>query len=194
MSDKLSTPPRKLPPSTTSASEPRPPRPSPLRQSSTSTTEQGNDRPPAWTRPTSYSAQRAPAIRGGRASNLSQAYRTPTGSNSILGSARTVSFPDNPVTMSQSPPQLSPASTSSESTPLRGRSESRSSSLPPIIRSANPSDESVRRSSVKHLTCFWWKEKGSCKYTEEECLYAHYDTGKSRTISCRFTTQRVQIT
>lgn len=32
-------------------------------------------------------------------------------------------------------------------------------------------------SSVKHLTCFWWKEKGACRFSDSECLYAHYDTG-----------------
>ena len=32
------------------------------------------------------------------------------------------------------------------------------------------------------LACFWWKEKekerekGACKYSEEECLYAHFWT------------------
>ena|SRR5947209_4969994 len=31
--------------------------------------------------------------------------------------------------------------------------------------------------SVKHLTCFWWKEKGDCRFKEEHCLYAHHDTG-----------------
>lgn len=31
--------------------------------------------------------------------------------------------------------------------------------------------------SVKHLTCFWWKEKGDCRFKEEDCLYAHHDTG-----------------
>jgi hypothetical protein len=28
--------------------------------------------------------------------------------------------------------------------------------------------------SVKHLTCFWWKEKGDCRFKEEDCLYAHH--------------------
>jgi hypothetical protein len=31
--------------------------------------------------------------------------------------------------------------------------------------------------SVKHLTCFWWKEKGDCRFKEQDCLYAHHDTG-----------------
>ena len=31
--------------------------------------------------------------------------------------------------------------------------------------------------SVKHLTCFWWKEKGHCRFKEADCLYSHYDTG-----------------
>ncbi|PGH08994.1 hypothetical protein AJ79_05789, partial [Helicocarpus griseus UAMH5409] len=32
--------------------------------------------------------------------------------------------------------------------------------------------------SVKHLTCWWWSEKGECRYSEQECLYAHHRTGK----------------
>ncbi|ETN40878.1 uncharacterized protein HMPREF1541_05158 [Cyphellophora europaea CBS 101466] len=105
--------------------------------------------------------------------------------NPIFGSARSVPVPANPVTMSPSPPLRSPASgpSSDEYTPQRGRSESRSSSLPPNIHATTSSDgsppaDSHDRRSVKHLTCFWWKEKGSCKYSEEECLYAHSDTGR----------------
>ncbi|EHY60200.1 hypothetical protein HRR83_009161 [Exophiala dermatitidis] len=41
--------------------------------------------------------------------------------------------------------------------------------------SPNPLDPTRR--SVKHLTCFWWWEKGECRFTDDECLYAHYDTG-----------------
>lgn len=33
------------------------------------------------------------------------------------------------------------------------------------------------RRSVKHLTCFWWWEKGECRFSDEECLYSHHDTG-----------------
>ena len=32
--------------------------------------------------------------------------------------------------------------------------------------------------SVKHLTCYFWAKHGTCKFTEEDCLYAHRDTGK----------------
>ncbi|KIV76870.1 hypothetical protein PV11_08721 [Exophiala sideris] len=31
--------------------------------------------------------------------------------------------------------------------------------------------------SVKHMTCFWWRNQGFCKKTDEECSYAHWDTG-----------------
>ncbi|OJD23480.1 hypothetical protein ACJ73_05166 [Blastomyces percursus] len=34
------------------------------------------------------------------------------------------------------------------------------------------------RPSVKHLTCWWWNEKGQCKYSADECLYAHHKTRK----------------
>lgn len=32
--------------------------------------------------------------------------------------------------------------------------------------------------SVKHLTCYFWAKNGVCKWSNEECLYAHHDTGK----------------
>lgn len=32
--------------------------------------------------------------------------------------------------------------------------------------------------SVKHLTCYFWAKNGSCKFSDEDCLYAHRDTGK----------------
>lgn len=31
--------------------------------------------------------------------------------------------------------------------------------------------------SVKHLTCWYWANKG-CKLPEHVCLYSHYDTGR----------------
>lgn len=36
----------------------------------------------------------------------------------------------------------------------------------------------IGRPSVKHLTCYWWKVKGACRFNEKDCLYAHHDTGK----------------
>ncbi|KAL8996997.1 MAG: hypothetical protein Q9188_006432, partial [Gyalolechia gomerana] len=32
-------------------------------------------------------------------------------------------------------------------------------------------------SGKKHLTCFYWAKKGACRYTDNECAYAHYNTG-----------------
>ncbi|KAL8895051.1 MAG: hypothetical protein Q9207_008317 [Kuettlingeria erythrocarpa] len=32
-------------------------------------------------------------------------------------------------------------------------------------------------SGKKHLTCFYWAKNGSCRYTDDECAYAHYNTG-----------------
>jgi hypothetical protein len=43
--------------------------------------------------------------------------------------------------------------------------------------SNNASNPGQGRRSVKHLTCFWWWEKGECRFSDEDCLYAHYDTG-----------------
>jgi hypothetical protein len=33
------------------------------------------------------------------------------------------------------------------------------------------------KKSFKHLTCYHWKQRGGCRYREDECQYAHYDTG-----------------
>lgn len=112
--------------------------------------------------------------------------------------------------MSKSEPN-SPATTTPQDTPsrrsrfsdqgTRPRGESRSSSVPIIVRAPQDSEDenensgqhSVRsssrpdsravsplpapdttqdgrdRRSVKHLTCFWWWEKGECKYSDEDC-------------------------
>lgn len=43
---------------------------------------------------------------------------------------------------------------------------------------ASTSESRKERPSVKHLTCWWWNEKGKCKYTVDECLYAHHKTGR----------------
>ncbi|KAL8707201.1 MAG: hypothetical protein Q9220_007734 [cf. Caloplaca sp. 1 TL-2023] len=32
-------------------------------------------------------------------------------------------------------------------------------------------------SGKKHLTCFYWAKNGKCRYTDDECAYAHYNTG-----------------
>lgn len=44
--------------------------------------------------------------------------------------------------------------------------------------SLSKESEHPGRPSVKHLTCYWWKVKGTCRYDEEHCLYSHHDTGK----------------
>ena len=35
----------------------------------------------------------------------------------------------------------------------------------------------VVKKSLKHLTCYHWKQRGGCRYKEEDCQYSHYDTG-----------------
>ncbi|KPI42542.1 uncharacterized protein AB675_9689 [Cyphellophora attinorum] len=116
-------------------------------------------------------------------SNLTTSRRQFSGTTNT-NLTRQVSFPEDPVTMSQSPPKpVESAGASEENSPERGRSGSRSASLPPTIdRSVDVSPltntDTSRSRSVKHLTCFWWKEKGDCKYSDEDCLYAHHDTGR----------------
>ena len=41
----------------------------------------------------------------------------------------------------------------------------------------SPKPFAAARGSVKHLTCWYWS-KGHCRFTEENCLYAHRNTGK----------------
>lgn len=36
----------------------------------------------------------------------------------------------------------------------------------------------VHPQSVKHLTCYFWAKNGNCKWSDDDCLYAHHDTGK----------------
>jgi hypothetical protein len=181
--DLVTTPPRNLQPSNNPSAEPRPLRPSPLRQSITTSGETSTAQsPPLWRRATSKSSDPRPAIRGGRRTIVNPLRRAISGNNPNSSATRTVSFNANPVTMSQSPPQLSLSSDTSDSAALQGRDPPRSASVPPTMGSNNSSDDLASRSSVKHLTCFWWKEKGTCKFSEDECLYAHHDTGKSHLI------------
>ncbi|KAL8724250.1 MAG: hypothetical protein Q9181_006910, partial [Wetmoreana brouardii] len=45
-----------------------------------------------------------------------------------------------------------------------------------------PEDEDIADhlppvSGKRHLTCFYWAKNGTCRYTDDECAYAHYNTG-----------------
>jgi hypothetical protein len=59
----------------------------------------------------------------------------------------------------------------------KGRYLPRSSSLPSSPKSRRATPHPYGKPSVKHLTCFWWKVKGDCRFSEEDCLYAHRETG-----------------
>ena len=85
-------------------------------------------------------------------------------SQTSLNSSRNASRPRTPT----------PASSGLKG---KGRPIPGSTSLPssPKVRSATP--HPYGKPSVKHLTCFWWKVKGSCRFVEDDCLYAHRDTG-----------------
>ncbi|KAK2804662.1 hypothetical protein FQN50_006501 [Emmonsiellopsis sp. PD_5] len=65
-------------------------------------------------------------------------------------------------------------------TPYNAAQIARSQSVPQIAtqgrpRTATPTARGSKP-SVKHLTCWWWNEKGQCRYSEKECLYAHRQT------------------
>ncbi|KAL2389209.1 hypothetical protein RJ035_002499 [Blastomyces gilchristii] len=71
----------------------------------------------------------------------------------------------------QTQPQIqSAAQAQQRNTPLQ--------SLQPSESRQSTSGSRRDRPSVKHLTCWWWNEKGQCKYSVDECLYAHHKTGK----------------
>lgn len=50
----------------------------------------------------------------------------------------------------------------------------------PTLSSANvqSSTQKQPKPSVKHLTCYFWSEFGHCQWSSNECLYAHWYTGK----------------
>lgn len=74
-------------------------------------------------------------------------------------------------------------------TPQMPQVQSGASSLPVHPQAHKPA-------SVKHLTCYFWAKNGACKFSEENCLYAHRDTGKIAQgplqveLGCRFLSQR----
>lgn len=59
----------------------------------------------------------------------------------------------------------------------KGQYVPRSSSLPGSPKSRRATPHPYGKPSVKHLTCFWWKVKGDCRFAEDDCLYSHRDTG-----------------
>lgn len=83
----------------------------------------------------------------------------------------------------------------------------RSSSMPSSPRLRRPTPHPHGKPSVKHLTCFWWKVKGECRFSEDDCLYAHRETGlladaprqvtpggeQVRVLSCAYTDSRTSF-
>jgi hypothetical protein len=67
--------------------------------------------------------------------------------------------------------------TPSDGSKGKGKHAHRSSSLPSSPKSRRATPHPHGKPSVKHLTCFWWKVKGDCRFSEDDCLYAHRDTG-----------------
>lgn len=50
---------------------------------------------------------------------------------------------------------------------------------PPISGPKTSPSSSNSIPSVKHLTCYFWAKNGVCKWSDDECLYAHHNTGKT---------------
>ncbi|KAL9119942.1 MAG: hypothetical protein Q9187_003507, partial [Circinaria calcarea] len=45
-------------------------------------------------------------------------------------------------------------------------------------RKQGPLAKQAEKRSVKHLTCYYWYKEGPCRWTEDQCAYAHVWTGK----------------
>lgn len=46
-----------------------------------------------------------------------------------------------------------------------------------IPKEEDIADHLYPASGKKQLTCFYWAKNGTCRYTDDECAYAHYNTG-----------------
>ncbi|KAI1611846.1 hypothetical protein EDD37DRAFT_651467 [Exophiala viscosa] len=135
-------------------------------------------------------------------------------SNPVVGSPLQQSFPAYPNTSSapNTPQMQDTPSRPAREQHGRRRGDTRSSSVPSIVRQPSGSQHMVHgtrgpsrtqpsshtttpyrhsptnsgtggpvkpnRNSVKHLTCYWWHKTSRCRRTDEECLYAHWDTGR----------------
>ncbi len=53
----------------------------------------------------------------------------------------------------------------------------------PTVLQPSPSDYEKSR-PMKHLTCFFWFHY-KCKYSEPNCLYAHWETGHIASAPCQ---------
>ncbi|KAK4943284.1 hypothetical protein LTR10_017127 [Elasticomyces elasticus] len=130
-------------------------------------------------------------------------------SNPVVGSPLQQSFPayENTSSAPNAPQMQNTPSRPAREQQGRKRSDTRSSSVPSIVRNPSGKQYMVRgnrgpsrtqpssgpstpyrhshtnsgtggpNKSVKHMTCFWWRNRGFCKKTDEECAYAHWDTG-----------------
>jgi hypothetical protein len=104
---------------------------------------------------------------------------SPAGSD--LGSPRVRSSSNTSLNRSHGPVRYSPRPPTPTAKKSKGDHTSSTPRRSPHSRKSSSSRPGTPhphgKPSVKHLTCFWWKEKGDCRFKEEDCLYAHHDTG-----------------
>lgn len=106
-------------------------------------------------------------------------------------------FTTPPRRISSLPDVTHAGALSAQASPFHPRTPTRSSSNSPDPRqhgvtsapgsrplsslgaaSESSSTGAIARPSVKHLECYYWRRKGHCKYSDDECLYAHHMTGR----------------
>lgn len=136
-------------------------------------------------------SSRVPMFTFSNESGSNQAARTNV---SHLTSLPTISAPTSPVQTYLNTQQRSTSQiclSARATTPLRPQTPTpssagltlgvgpspRSVSLPSIPRRGGNAVHPQGKPSVKHLTCYWWKTRGSCRFAEKDCLYAHRNTG-----------------
>ncbi|KAL8664023.1 MAG: hypothetical protein Q9168_007993 [Polycauliona sp. 1 TL-2023] len=114
--------------------------------------------------------------------------RSQEGSTTANGPVKQASVPEisraNGLVKAPTGPDKSKAAPPS---PARGRAESSGSHSVQIKTSGSPAAKARARppyeipfgpsSSLKHLTCYFWKNTVGCNKSATECNYAHYDTG-----------------
>lgn len=118
------------------------------------------------------------ALSNSNHSSSAEDIRTEPSDQAHLATPLQQSFPSSPLTSEVETCSNEASSTQRDykKVETRGRGMSRSSSVPAAMNTTAKKTVNST-SSVRHMTCFWWKEKGHCSKSSDDCAYAHYDTG-----------------
>ena len=59
-----------------------------------------------------------------------------------------------------------------------GHGPSHTNPIPSVAGNTTSPRAHPDKPSVKHLTCYYWHKLGKCRFSDDECLYAHFNTGQ----------------